>query len=163
MRADVAENGRINHEVGIMSKEKRPVGRPRTTVAALPDGWQYLIEALGREGHSDNSMMVALGISDTGFATLMKDDEEFSQAIKQARRYCHYWWENLGREGAIGKAKINPTIWIFNMKNRFGWRDKTEVDHQSTDGTMTPTTITRVIIDGKSTDPNAEVGAPPAE
>ena len=45
----------------------------------------------------------------------------------------------------------NVTGCIFNLKNNFGWKDKSEIDNTSSDGSMTPTKITRVVID-ESTD-----------
>ena len=41
----------------------------------------------------------------------------------------------------------NVTGCIFNLKNNFGWKDKSEIDNTSSDGSMTPTKITRVVID----------------
>jgi len=38
------------------------------------------------------------------------------------------------------------------MKNRFSWHDKQHVDHSSEDGTMTPTSIERTIVDPTNTD-----------
>jgi len=38
---------------------------------------------------------------------------------------------------------------IFWMKTRAGWREKQEVDLTSSDGTMTPQVIERVIVQPK--------------
>jgi len=56
----------------------------------------------------------------------MKKHKEFSDAIKEGVGISEAWWHTLGRAGAAGKASINPAVWIFNMKNRFGWRDHVE-------------------------------------
>jgi hypothetical protein len=53
-----------------------------------------------------------------------KSDPEFADTIKRAKEMCHsYAEESL----FIGK---NPTGAIFNLKNNYGWRDKTEVEHK---------------------------------
>jgi len=58
---------------------------------------------------------------------------EFSYTIKEAR---------LRVENGYEKALMtrNSTGAIFALKN-FGWTDKQEIDHKSTDGTMSPTPI----------------------
>lgn len=56
----------------------------------------------------------------------IKKYPEFSDAIKEGVGISEAWWHTLGRAGAAGKAPINATVWIFNMKNRFGWRDQTD-------------------------------------
>jgi hypothetical protein len=43
---------------------------------------------------------------------------------------------------SCGESDGNATTWIFNMKNRFGWHDKQQVDNISSDGSMTPVGIT---------------------
>lgn len=35
------------------------------------------------------------------------------------------WWETTGKEGLWGDKNnmFNSAVWIFNMRNKFGWRD----------------------------------------
>jgi len=48
------------------------------------------------------------------------------RAIKKGELLSQAWWEKLGRQGASMEKEIQPTAWIFNMKNRFNWCDKQE-------------------------------------
>lgn len=68
--------------------------------------------------------------------------EDFpAEKIAEAMRANALEWERIGMDGARGKiAGFNAAAWIFNMKNRFkeDWRDKHDIDHQSSDGSMTP-------------------------
>lgn len=120
-----------------MSEVKRPVGRPRTTVKDLPPNWKDLMIDCGQEGGSAVEARCLLGIGESAWETLLEDSEEFRGTEKQRQALCEVWWERRGRKMAEGDDG-NATVWIFNMKNRFGWRDKQEIDHSSTDGTMTP-------------------------
>lgn len=49
--------------------------------------------------------------------------------IQEAERQNRIFWENQGVEGLWGGKKFNPTVWIFNMKNRFrdDWRDSQDL------------------------------------
>jgi hypothetical protein len=120
-----------------MAKAKRPVGRPRTKTADLPKCWQRTLIQCGDEGGSDVKMRLLLGIGEVAWNTLIADSEEFSRTVKEARLRSQIWWEDAGRSMALG-AQGNATVWIFNMKNRFAWRDSTQIDHTSSDGSMSP-------------------------
>lgn len=57
--------------------------------------------------------------------------EAFGDAKKRGEELSRLWWEKIGIEGlwteswtGQGSKALNATVWIFNMKNRFGWRDK---------------------------------------
>ena len=105
----------------------RKVGRPRTTTEDLPEGWQEIMAQCGQEGGSANEARCLLGIGDSAWETLLADSDEFRQAEKKRKSLCEVWWERQGRRMATG-ADGNPAVWIFNMKNRFGWRDKHEIE-----------------------------------
>ena len=106
-----------------MTDKKRPVGRPRTTTNDLPDNWQEIMREIGREGGSAVETRVALGIGTSAWETLLEDSEEFRATEKERKDLCEIWWERQGRKMAMGEQG-NATVWIFNMKNRFGWQDK---------------------------------------
>jgi hypothetical protein len=70
---------------------------------------------------------------------------ELDQALAQA---------NASVGGALfNKAKGgDTTAMIFWMKTRAGWREKQDVDITSSDGSMTPQIIERVIVKAKNAD-----------
>lgn len=54
----------------------------------------------------------------------------FAEAKKTAFQQNLLFWEKLGIMGATGRIKnFNVTAWIFNMKNRHGWRDVKQLEH----------------------------------
>lgn len=82
-----------------------------------------------------------LGFSDSCFeidentlqSYIQKHPEDF-RTIKEARILRQYFWEKMGIDGALGKIPgFNVTSWIFNMKNRFGWKDKQDSEFEKED------------------------------
>lgn len=126
-----------------MSEEKRPVGRPRTTLNDLPEDWEKIIIEASQEGASNVEIMCLLGIYRSAFRTLKEDYPEFRAAVKRGKLLCQAWWERRGREMSCGDNG-NPTTWIFNMKNRFDWRDKAEVNNNHSGNINTSWTFNNV-------------------
>lgn len=52
-----------------------------------------------------------------------KDNDEISESIKKIKDV----FENRVNIGGL-KGKLNPTMCIFNLKNNYGWKDKSEQD-----------------------------------
>lgn len=52
---------------------------------------------------------------------------EFSAAKKHAIELSEAWWTSQGRI-ALREREFNHVLWYMNMKNRFGWRDKQEIE-----------------------------------
>lgn len=109
-----------------MESDKQP-GRPSKYE---PEMCAKVVDLM-REGASKTEVCAEIDIT---FETLSQwtntestyFKQEFSDAVKTGERLSQAWWERLGREGSAEKAKINPAVWIFNMKNRFGWKDRLE-------------------------------------
>lgn len=51
---------------------------------------------------------------------------ELSEALKLGEQLCRTWWLQQGKEG-LRDRNFNTSLWIFNAKNRLGWRDATDV------------------------------------
>lgn len=116
------------------------MGRPRIELSDLPDGWELMLLALSEEGASIIELAVELDISRDSFYEIAKREEHFSDTIKKCKDLSEAWWTRKGRKNLENKD-FSYTGWYMNMKNRFGWVDKKEVDHSSKDGTMSPTPI----------------------
>lgn len=53
---------------------------------------------------------------------------EFANAKKLGEKLSHEWWDRQGRKGLnIGPKSFHGQVWSITMKNRFGYRDKQEV------------------------------------
>jgi transposase len=58
---------------------------------------------------------------------------EFSESKEIGLQKARYFWEVVGRQGAVGKIKgFNAASYCFNMKNRFKWSDRAPEDDSST-------------------------------
>lgn len=57
---------------------------------------------------------------------------DFGDSIKRAFDVCRVYWEKLALDCVYlngENEKFNATVWLFNMKNRFGWRDQQSIEH----------------------------------
>ncbi|MNY26405.1 hypothetical protein D3C86_1602520 [compost metagenome] len=108
-----------------MAKVGRPKDRPNKK---LQPGWQQVMLDLAAEGASELEVRTTIGISADLWYRWVEEEPEFSATVKDCKALCEMWWERQGRKLSTG-AKGNAVVWIFNMKNRFGWRDKQEVEH----------------------------------
>lgn len=108
-------------------------GRPLSSLDSLPDNWYDDILELYREGGSDVEAKAMIyewrgSFSNDLFDRWMIDEPQFSETIKMGRMLSEAWWNKNGRINLQNKD-FNYTGWYMQMKNRFGWKDKQEVDH----------------------------------
>ena len=87
------------------------------------------IPGMMAKGESIAEVCAQLDISKPTFYKCRDRYSEFADAVKKGETLSEAWWAKLGRGGAAGQVDINATTWIFNMKNRFNWKDKQEVDN----------------------------------
>ncbi len=117
---------------------KRPArqdeGRP---TKYKPEYCQMLIEH-GKKGLSFDSFAGAIGISRETLFDWARDITEFSDAKRQCTEFSRSFWDSKALEAlsekneydergrVINSTRINPTVLIFNLKNRFRdqWRDQ---------------------------------------
>lgn len=93
-----------------------------------PEYCQKLIDIMS-EGFSYEAAAAKIGVNKTTLYEWEKHFEEFSNAKEQAFEMNRVFWESAGIEGLWNEKderQLNNTVWVFNMKNRFGWRDKVE-------------------------------------
>lgn len=66
---------------------------------------------------------------ETIFSYCEKYPDEFNkEELQQSVRDGRDWWENIGRSQANGSCMGNSRTWYYNMSNRYGWRDKVDIE-----------------------------------
>ena len=108
-----------------------------------------------QEGASIASFAAQIGVARSTINQWAEDYPEFSEALKIGKAKCAAWWEEKLRSIAVsGGGPGSATAVIFGLKNMAAedWRDKQEVDHTSSDGSLKPTIIKIVAADDRSND-----------
>lgn len=81
------------------------------------------------QGYSFEAFAGKLGVSKVTLYSWAKENPEFLNAKDIAFERSRHFWEKKAIDHAVeykDGPKLNNTAWVFNMKNRFGWRDKIE-------------------------------------
>ncbi len=99
-------------------------------MSALPKNWVITIAEQYAIGASDEEVCASLKISMTRFKSYYSADPNFRQAVDDGRGVAKAWWLAEGRKNLHNK-QFNYTGWFQNMKNRYGWADKSEVTDPS--------------------------------
>jgi hypothetical protein len=121
-----------------MAKEKKSnAGRPPIQLKDLPEGWKETILNLSKQGASIVELAVELEISRDTFYALSEREEEFFDTVKRCKELCESWWLRKGRTELENKD-FSFTGWYMNMKNRFGWADKTENKNENVNFNSAP-------------------------
>lgn len=122
------------------------VGRPMIELSDLPENWKEIITSLSEEGASIIELAVELGISRDTFYEISKREHEFSDTVKICKDLSEAWWTRKGRKNLENKD-FNYTGWYMNMKNRFNWADKQEIDHTTKGQSMNGKDLSKLTDD----------------
>lgn len=111
--------------------EKKEVGRPSKY---KPEYCAQLVSHMA-EGLSFESFAGVLEVSKQTIYDWTEANKDFLDAKEVGTEKSRIFWEKLGIDHIINKSdsygegqstsrSLNSSAWIFNMKNRFKWRDK---------------------------------------
>jgi transposase len=100
------------------------VGRPSKY---NPDFCNTVIDEMA-QGSSIEELQLVLNVHKDTIYEWMKEYSDFSDAVKRGIALSEGWWRTEGRK-ALRERDFNYTGWYMNMRNRFGWSDKTDVNH----------------------------------
>jgi hypothetical protein len=114
-------------------EDKKPVmGRPTKYSS---DYCEMLINHMSK-GKSYETFGITIGVSKQTLYDWEKVNPDFLDAKKLAFDACLSFWEDMGIEGCWnkpGEKTLNTGVWVFNMKNRFKWTDRVEVQGSGDD------------------------------
>ena len=87
-----------------------------------------------KAGYSFKAFAGRIGVTRKTLYDWLEDDDkkEFKEAYDVGKSACLLFWEQIGLSGTLGDSRIkgynpkkfNATAWIFQMKNRFHYRNE---------------------------------------
>lgn len=114
---------------------KNKGGRPNQYKKEYCDG---LINHMS-QGLSYETYAGIIGVTRKTLYNWEKSHKDWRDAKEKAFELCQLFWEQVGVMGTLGAvirnnkgelidySKVNSTMWIFNMKNRFNWKDRMDM------------------------------------
>lgn len=81
--------------------------------------------ALYREGAGDVEIADHLGMTMKQFRDLCDTNIPFREFVERGSTVAQAWWWRQGRTNLKNKSFMH-SMWAFNMKNRYGWAEKTD-------------------------------------
>jgi len=109
------------------TKKKSNAGRP---TKYKPEYCDRLIEWMSK-GMSFETFGHEVGVVKDTLYGWVREYPEFSDAKKRAFLAAQVFWEKMAIDHMVSPNgedgfTFNTSSWIFNMKNRFKWRDRVE-------------------------------------
>lgn len=90
---------------------------------------------MGKEGKTFAQMACELDVDMDTLTEWKSKHPEFSAAYKKSRLAQQALYEKIGLKMMLGRKDAtmpspNPTIWIFTMKARFGYKEEPEPEFE---------------------------------
>ncbi|HDZ04852.1 hypothetical protein LCGC14_0370910 [marine sediment metagenome] len=98
--------------------------RPSKYSEDIPDK----VVSFMKQGYSIEEICLELNVAKKTFYNWCKKHDELLHAKKRGTDFSLGWWMKNAREN-LENPKFNATLFYMNMRNRFGWADKKEIDH----------------------------------
>lgn len=96
------------------------------------------------DGSSLTSFAASIDVARSTINEWMAAYPEFSEACARAKAKASAWWERQGRLiAANGGSSAQGSMAQFGMKNMGAddWKESSQIDHRSGDGSMSPPTL----------------------
>lgn len=96
-----------------------------TSKEAAGKSWAKDIINYYSDGYSDAEVAAAMKITVREYYAQINDNVVFGKLVEYGRTLSLAWWESQARLN-IGNKQFNTPLWVFTMKNKYGWADKVE-------------------------------------
>ena len=103
-----------------------PIGRPSKYDPKYCD---EIVEFMS-QGYSIEAFAGLIGVTKSTLYLWIKEHPEFSDAKTLGEAKSQLYFERIGNEHLVNVKdgpQLNTSFWIFNMKNRFKWRDNMDI------------------------------------
>lgn len=85
--------------------------------------YRDLVRETIKEGDTINAFCVEVGVCKETVKRWREEHPDFDEAVRSALCHSELWWERLGKNN-VGNSDFNTTLYIIQMRNRFGWLGK---------------------------------------